>query len=210
MASVNVERSVVRDAATLCSSIIRTLSASRKNIRKIYGTIGPEWRDNKYQRLGEIVEECDVSINGIERELKACLVSIKKVEQSIAEYEGVNLTGSYFDKPIGGGEAHSRTIGQPFVSGAELIAQAAITNAENVKMLSNIIVKIINIATGSQIPPGETSNALAQIVQMTTDALPVAIEEFAAGWFRRYGSEIRLREGIDFYYDDDHQIHFFE
>ena len=91
MSNINVSGSLIQDAVNLCNGIINLLTISQKDIKSEYENAGRYWNDSKYQKLGEIVRECDSSIGKTINELNVCLVSLNKIKQSVDEYESINI-----------------------------------------------------------------------------------------------------------------------
>lgn len=94
MGSSNTSGLLIRNAVNLCTSVIEMLSASKKNMQCKYQNAGNDWSDSKYQQLGDIVNECSLSIRKTLHDLNSCLTSLNKMEQSVAEYESVSLVGN--------------------------------------------------------------------------------------------------------------------
>ena len=93
MSNVNVDSQIIRDAMTICNKAIDMLRATQKQMQNKYREAGENWNDSKYQQLGNIVDECDSSINKTLRELEVCLMPLSAIEASIQEYESVNIVG---------------------------------------------------------------------------------------------------------------------
>jgi len=94
MSSINTSVLLIRDAVNLCTSVIEMLSASQKNMQCKYQNAGNDWSDLKYQQLGDIVNECSSSIRKTLHELINCLASLNELEQSVLEYESINIVGN--------------------------------------------------------------------------------------------------------------------
>jgi hypothetical protein len=69
------------------------LSLSQRDMQRKYQNTGNDWNDSKYQQLGDIINECNSSIRKTLQELNSCLASLKLIEQSVAEYDSINLSG---------------------------------------------------------------------------------------------------------------------
>lgn len=94
MSGVNVSGARVDAAAHICGGVIETLSVLLKNIRQKYQNAGNDWNDSKYQQLGDIVNECNLSIGKTLRELSGCFESLNAIRQSLIEYESIDLAGN--------------------------------------------------------------------------------------------------------------------
>lgn len=94
MSNINTSSRLISNAVNLCASVIEMLSASQKNMQYKYQSAEKDWSDSKYQQLGDIVNECSSSIRKTLHELNGCLASLKKIEQSVSEYESINLIGN--------------------------------------------------------------------------------------------------------------------
>ena len=93
MSNVNVDSQIIKEAMNICNKAIDMLRATQKQMQNKYREAGENWNDSKYQQLGDIVDECDSSINKTLRELEVCLMPLSAIEASIQEYESVNFFG---------------------------------------------------------------------------------------------------------------------
>ena len=91
MNTVNTNSIFIRDAINLCIGIIQILSSSSKEMQCKYKEAGINWSDSKYQQLGDIVNECNLSIKKTLHDLNGCLISLSNLEQTVMEYENINL-----------------------------------------------------------------------------------------------------------------------
>jgi len=89
--TVNTNSIFIRDAINLCIGIIQILSSSSKEMQCKYKEAGINWSDSKYQQLGDIVNECNLSIKKTLHDLNGCLISLSNLEQTVMEYENINL-----------------------------------------------------------------------------------------------------------------------
>ena len=93
MSNVNTSAVLIQDAMSLCEHIIEILSFSQKDMKRKHQSAGNDWKDSKYQQLGDIVNECSISIRKSLDELNRCCVSLGEIKKSIADYDSVNLSG---------------------------------------------------------------------------------------------------------------------
>ena len=94
MSAINTSSEIIHDAVILCSGILEILSASQKEIQRKYKIAGSDWRDSKYQQLGNIVDECSASVQITLNDFHQCLASLSQIEQSILGYESINIISS--------------------------------------------------------------------------------------------------------------------
>lgn len=94
MNNINVNSSIIQDAANLCSRVIHLLTVSQKDTQRRYNDAEKDWNDIKYQQLGDIVNECDSSIRKTLHELTGCLASLEQIETTLTEYENIHIVGT--------------------------------------------------------------------------------------------------------------------
>jgi len=93
MSGINTNSLLIRDAVNLCTGVIEILIASQKNMQYKYQSAGKDWSDSKYQQLGDIVNECSLSIRKTLHELNGCRILLGNLGKAIEEYESVNIGG---------------------------------------------------------------------------------------------------------------------
>jgi len=91
MSNVQASGQAIKEALGVCNSTINMLRTAQRGMNCKYVDVGADWNDSKYQELGAVVNECNASINKALRELQTCLMPLKGTENSILEYESVNI-----------------------------------------------------------------------------------------------------------------------
>ncbi len=91
MANVAVEKIAVSQAIRLCQEMQNELKNSRKSLQNQYRAAGSTWKDEKYQQLGRIVDECSGAMERPERELTETMNKLGKLLLAIERYEDQNL-----------------------------------------------------------------------------------------------------------------------
>jgi len=94
MSGVSTSSQAIKEAINICNRAIEMLRATQRGMNGKYIEAGTTWNDSKYQKLGDIVGDCDKSINKALMELDACLSPLASLEASIKAYEEVNISGS--------------------------------------------------------------------------------------------------------------------
>ena len=94
MSGIQTSSQAIREAISVCGSAIDTLRVTQRGMQSKYIEAGKDWNDSKYQELGAVVDECNQSIKKALRELETCLVPLKNMENSIDEYESVNINSN--------------------------------------------------------------------------------------------------------------------
>ena len=93
MNNINTSSVLIRNLGNLCAGVIEMLSSSQKDLTNQYQSAGNDWSDSKYQLLGDIINECNSSLNKAIRDLKGCLTQLGDLAQYLQEYEDVNFFG---------------------------------------------------------------------------------------------------------------------
>ncbi|MDD3219579.1 MAG: hypothetical protein PHC41_11365 [Lachnospiraceae bacterium] len=90
--SVSVESMAVKSGIGVCKTCVHELQTASKTLKRSYQNAGSEgWNDQKYIRLGGIVEECASALEGPIGELQNCQSTLGKLLDAIQEYEENNL-----------------------------------------------------------------------------------------------------------------------
>jgi len=92
LSAVNTSSDIVRNSMDICNGVIQMLSTSCKEMQRKYMDAGKDWNDSEYRQLGDIVNECDLSINKAIRELNSCLEALDKITVAVEEYESTNIS----------------------------------------------------------------------------------------------------------------------
>lgn len=72
MANVNVEKSAVNGAKSLCNYAMNSFSRTSKELSMKYQQAGYQWQDDKYRQLGQIVGDCNQSLQKSVLQLEDC------------------------------------------------------------------------------------------------------------------------------------------
>jgi len=93
MNGVNTDSRIIQEAIDICNRAIEILRATQKGMISKYTEAGENWNDSKYHKLGEIVGDCDSTINKALVELDDCIAPLMSLDASIQEYLSVNISG---------------------------------------------------------------------------------------------------------------------
>jgi hypothetical protein len=91
MASASVGLDAIRNAQSVCQGAIQDLNNSSQKLSNRYQEAGLQWKDNKYEQLGVIINDCSRVLRSPTEELFECLNKLKEIETVLLEYESVNL-----------------------------------------------------------------------------------------------------------------------
>jgi len=94
MSSVILNSDTIDDSISICNDLIEMLSALQSDLQSKYRGLGSDWKDAKYQQLGDIVNECSSSIRKTLDELRHCLKPLRDIKKVINDYETTNLVGN--------------------------------------------------------------------------------------------------------------------
>ena len=91
MAGVSVELAAVAGAISLCQQSIQQFNKASTELSRKYQSAGTSWKDNKYQQLGGIVNDCTTALNKPVKELEECVKKLTALKKAIEEYEKTNV-----------------------------------------------------------------------------------------------------------------------
>ena len=98
MNDINTSSELIKDALSLCTSVMEMITAAQTDIQRKYRTAGNDWNDSKYKELGDIVNNCNSSLKKPLNELNRCFFTLSELERAIAEYDEVNIYSSAFTR----------------------------------------------------------------------------------------------------------------
>ena len=85
---VSVDSAAVQAGIKCCDTSIRELEKASQDLNKGDQQAGDNgWRDSKYERLGEIVNECRDALEKPVGELNQCKEKLKALLEAIINYE---------------------------------------------------------------------------------------------------------------------------
>ena len=93
MSHVNTDANVLLQTVKNLQTAISSIEATKSSIHTKYQNLGGQWKDKKYNELGEVVSECTKSLNTILKTLLQGQKYVALLAQSIQEYENTNLNG---------------------------------------------------------------------------------------------------------------------
>ena len=101
VSNVNVSSQAIKESANICSKAIDQLRITHEKLLNKYQEAGESWSDSKYHQLGDIVDECESSINKALRELEGCLKPLDNLSKAVQEYNEMNIAGSFIPESSG-------------------------------------------------------------------------------------------------------------
>jgi len=93
MSMVNTNSNIIRNAVDICHRTLDVLRFSQRRMKDRYTDAGEGWNDDKYRRLGDIVNDCDSSIEKVVNELQDCISPLRAMLKALTDYESVNISG---------------------------------------------------------------------------------------------------------------------
>lgn len=91
MASVSVEKDVVRKSIVLCNKSIQQYKQSAQALERKYQEAGCSWHDVKYKQLGGVVQECTTALKTPVKELEECVRKLNELLKAMEKYENENI-----------------------------------------------------------------------------------------------------------------------
>jgi hypothetical protein len=91
MAGAAVTQEAVDKASSLCNQSIQSLESASEKLRQKYEMAGAQWKDNKYQQLGQIIHECREALGKPVDQLKSCITTLGKLRNEIVAYDSTNV-----------------------------------------------------------------------------------------------------------------------
>lgn len=90
--SVHVEAAAIKSGIGVCKTSIHELQSASKSLHQSYESAGSGgWRDEKYARLGAIVEECRSSLEKPIGELEGCQSDLQELLSTVHAYDQAGL-----------------------------------------------------------------------------------------------------------------------
>ncbi len=91
MGLVNADTSAILEAWQNIVQAVSSIESTKSSLTQKYEQIGDGWNDKKYRELGNIVQECNKSLNTILRTLTKAQKPIGMLARSLQEYEETSL-----------------------------------------------------------------------------------------------------------------------
>jgi hypothetical protein len=91
MAGAAVTQEAVDKAVNLCNRSIQSLGSASEKLKQKYEMAGSQWKDSKYQQLGQIISECRAALGKPVDQLNACITTLGKLRNEIINYESTNV-----------------------------------------------------------------------------------------------------------------------
>ena len=89
---VSVEKAAIEGGIGCCKISIHELESASRNLQRSYQQAGSGgWKDQKYEALGGIVEECCSALTKPISELQDCMVKLNELRGAVDDYESVNF-----------------------------------------------------------------------------------------------------------------------
>lgn len=90
--SVHVEAAAIESGIGVCKTSIHELQGASRSLHQGYESAGSGgWRDEKYARLGAIVEECCSALEKPIGELEGCQSDLQGLLSDVRAYEQASL-----------------------------------------------------------------------------------------------------------------------
>lgn len=90
--SIHVEAMAIESGIGVCKTSIHELQSASKSLHRSYQAAGSGgWRDEKYARLGAIVEQCRSALEKPVGELEDCKSNLEGLLSEVRAYEQANL-----------------------------------------------------------------------------------------------------------------------
>ena len=107
---VSVESGAIQGGIGCCRTSIHKLESASNSLRRSYQKAGSGgWRDQKYAKLGAIVEECCSALTKPISELQECVVKLTDLLQAVTDYEQISIgtaqshgNGGTYSQPASG------------------------------------------------------------------------------------------------------------
>lgn len=93
MSGVNTDANLLLQTVKNLQTAINSIEATKSSITTKYQHLSSYWRDKKYTELGEVIFDCNKSLNNILKTLLQGQKYVALLAKSIQEYENTNLTG---------------------------------------------------------------------------------------------------------------------
>ncbi|MCM1233340.1 MAG: hypothetical protein NC489_24750, partial [Ruminococcus flavefaciens] len=94
MALVNADASAILSAWQNITNAVSSIEATKASVSRKYQQLGTGWSDKKYRELGDVIKECNHSLNTILKILLQAEKPIASLVKSLQEYEETDLSGS--------------------------------------------------------------------------------------------------------------------
>ena len=85
--TAKVEKVALKAAKGGVSICIHEIKEAIKTLKQQYQNAGMGWKDEKYQKLGFIIEECCTALNEPIKELDSCNNDIDALIKAVTAYE---------------------------------------------------------------------------------------------------------------------------
>lgn len=93
MSSVNIQLEQIKKQISEMQSAALLVNKTRAFMNKKYQSIGGEWRDQNYNRLGQIVSECSAALINLEKIFLTSQKSLLQIKKEIIAYEETDIYG---------------------------------------------------------------------------------------------------------------------
>lgn len=89
---VSVESAAVQGGIGCCKTSIHELETASRSLMRGYQQAGAGgWRDQKYEALGSIVNDCCTALTKPVGELETCMKKLEELLKAVRAYEDTNL-----------------------------------------------------------------------------------------------------------------------
>lgn len=90
--NVSVTSSDIMAGRGCCEKAIQELESASRSLKNSYNQAGDGgWRDEKYAKLGMIVDECCNALGAPIGELQECIGKLDALYEAVSNYEETNL-----------------------------------------------------------------------------------------------------------------------
>ena len=90
--SVSVDSESIRNGIKVCEAAIDNLKQASLTLTKQYQDAGSSgWRDDKYNDLGRLIEQCNGSLNKPIRDLEGSLSKLQQLLEEVERYESTKI-----------------------------------------------------------------------------------------------------------------------
>ncbi len=92
MGGVSVDSDSIRNGKRVCEAAIEKLKQASLTLTKQYQEAGSSgWRDDKYNDLGRLIEQCNGSLNKPVRDLEESLSKLQLLLEEVERYESTKI-----------------------------------------------------------------------------------------------------------------------
>lgn len=78
----------------MITSITKTIQAEQvvvESLRKDYQTVGLEWNDSQYEKLGPVIDDAVRELSGNQTKLSECITRLQLLRTKLEEYLSTTL-----------------------------------------------------------------------------------------------------------------------